>query len=96
LSRLVLEVVCVPQERSRSSDAVLELEVVVPTDTENAVEFLSPKPIVQILHAACRTREAIQGVTAVNQDITAQNTEFLVQVMRVTDDNDPQDDNPFV
>jgi hypothetical protein len=32
----------------------------------------------------------------VNQNITAQNTEFLVQVMRVTDDNDPQDDNPFV
>ncbi len=62
----------------------------VSANTEDAVELLPPEPIVQVVRASRRPIEAFQTIAAVNQNVSTQDAELLVQFMGVTDNNNSQ------
>jgi hypothetical protein len=89
-----LNVVGVTKDRTVGADAVLELEVMVAAGTKDAFELLTSEPLVQSIEGTGRSRETIQPIAAVNQDVATQHAKFVVQFMRVADDHDPQGDSP--
>lgn len=85
MKRFILKVICVSEQALFSSNTLLNFEVMIASNHQNALEVLTTEPIVEPLHLRIRLIKTVCAITTVNQDIAFENSQFLVNLMRVAD-----------
>ena len=77
------------------------MKIVITTDTEYCFKLLSPEPLVQSRYVRRVSRKSVAPVAAMNQYVSAQNSQLFMMGMSIANDDysqvdvDPLLNNPF-